>query len=76
MEDLKDIISIGEKINTELKTASVSLPKSVFESVCSFLNTIGGYIILGVNDQKEIMGIKDDNIEKIKKEYANSCNNK
>lgn len=43
----------------------------MFESVCSFLNTTGGYIILGANDKKEIKLI-----EKIKKDYTTQCNNK
>ena len=36
--------------------------------VCSFFNTTGGYIILGVKDKKEIIGIKKD--------YTTMCNNK
>ena len=48
----------------------------MFESVCSFLNTTGGYVILGANDKKEIIGIKEELIEKIKKDYTTQCNNK
>lgn len=48
-ENIKNIILLGENVNTELKEATNGLPKSVFESVCSFLNTTGGYIILGAN---------------------------
>lgn len=75
-ENIKNIILLGENVNTELKQATNGLPKSVFESVCSFLNTTGGYIILGVNDKKEIIGIKEELIEKIKKDYTTQCNNK
>ena len=49
-ENIKNIILLGENVNTELKEATNWLPKSAFESVCSFLNTTGGYIILGAND--------------------------
>ena len=75
-ENIKNIILLGENVNTELKEATNGLPKSVFESVCSFLNTTGGYIILGANDKKEIIGIKEELIEKIKKDYTTQCNNK
>ena len=75
-ENIKNIILLGENVNTELKEATKGLPKSVFESVCSFLNTTGGYIILGANDKKEIIGIKEELIEKIKKDYTTQCNNK
>ena len=75
-ESIKDIILLGENVNTELKEATNGLPKSIFETVCSFLNTTGGYIILGVNDKKQIVGIKEELIEKIKKDYTTLCNNK
>ncbi len=57
-EKIKKLILEGENMNTELKLASQSLPKNLFETVCAFLNTIGGIIILGVNDKREIIGIK------------------
>ena len=77
MEDeIKNIILLGENVNTELKEAKNGLPKNIFETVCSFLNTTGGYIILGVNDKREIIGIKNEMIEKIKKDYTTQCNNK
>lgn len=73
---LKDIIALGENVNTELKEAKSNLPKNLFETVCSFLNTTGGYIILGVNDKKEIIGVDKEYVDKLKKEYATMCNNK
>ncbi len=72
---VKDLIQNGEKVNVELKTSSSLLPKSLFETVCAFLNTIGGYIILGVNDEREIIGIKRENVDKLKKDFASKCNN-
>ena len=54
-ENIKNIILLGENVNTELKEATNGLPKSVFESVCSFLNTTGGDIILGANDKKKLL---------------------
>ena len=75
-ENIKNIILLGENVNTELKEASNGLPKSIFQTVCSFLNTTGGYIILGANDKKEIVGIKKELIDKIKKDYTTMCNNK
>lgn len=75
-ENIRNIILLGENVNTELKEATNGLPKSTFETVCSFLNTTGGYIILGANDKKEIVGIDKEKIEKIKKDYTTQCNNK
>ena len=74
-QELKNLILLGENVNTELKLAEASLPKNIFETVCAFLNTIGGTIILGVNDEKEIVGIEKDKIEKLKKDFSTMCNN-
>lgn len=49
--------------------------KDVFETVCAFLNRNGGHLFLGVRDDGEIIGIKDEEIEKIKKEFVTSLNN-
>lgn len=75
-ENINNIILLGENVNTELKEANNGLPKNIFETVCAFLNTTGGFLILGVNDKKEIIGIKRELIEKIKKDYTTQCNNK
>ena len=74
-EKVKKLISLGENANTEFKLASNELPKNLFETVCAFLNTAGGYIILGVNDKKEIVGINEENINKLKKDFTSKCNN-
>ena len=56
---LEKIISIGEIITTEFKESKSALPKGLFETVCAFLNTKGGYIFLGVNDNREIVGVDE-----------------
>lgn len=67
---------LGENVNTEFKMATIDLPKSVFETVCSFLNTTGGDIIFGVTDEKEIVGVEKEVKDKIKKDFSSLCNNK
>ena len=53
MQELKQIIYQGEKIDTECKEAESSVPKSVYETYSAFANTKGGYIILGVKEDKK-----------------------
>ena len=72
---IKNIINQGEKINTEFKEAKVKLPKNLFETVCAFLNRFGGNIILGVNDNRDVVGIDKNFVDKMKKDFANLCNN-
>ena len=48
----------------EFKDDSVD-NKKIAEEVCAFSNTFGGYIIIGVNDNKELIGCTKWNEEKI-----------
>lgn len=53
MQDLKQLIYRGEKVDIECKRAESNVPKSVYESYSAFANTKGGYIILGVDENKK-----------------------
>lgn len=52
IQELKQLIYQGEKVDIECKKADSSVPKSVYESYSAFANTNGGYIILGVEEDK------------------------
>lgn len=52
MQELKELIYQGEKVDIECKKAEKSVPKSAYESYSAFANTKGGYIILGVREDK------------------------
>ena len=64
--ELLQLIKSGEDIHTEFKKSSTEVTKDVYDTVCSFSNRDGGHIILGVNDNGEIIGIAKDCAEKIK----------
>ena len=53
MQELKRMIYKGEKVDVECKKAEKSVPKSVYESYSAFANPKGGYIILGVDEDKK-----------------------
>lgn len=69
------ILSAGEGISIEFKQARTSLPENVFESICAFLNRIGGDVLLGVKDNGELAGIDPARIEQIKTDIVNLSNN-
>ena len=52
MQELKSLIYQGEKVDIECKKAESKIPKTVYESYSAFANTNGGYIILGIKEDK------------------------
>ncbi len=53
MQELEQLIYKGEKVDIEYKEAENNVPRSVYESYSAFANTKGGYIILGVKEDKK-----------------------
>ena len=74
-EEIQQLVQNGEKIDVEFKESQSALSKDVYDSVCSFNNRNGGHIVLGVNDNREIVGVNPDKIDKIIKEFTTGINN-
>lgn len=74
-ETLSEVLSIGETANIEFKRCGQQPEKDTFESICSFANTFGGSIFLGVEDDGTVSGIKADNLLAIKRNVVNVVNN-
>lgn len=72
---IKEILRNGENITVEFKQSRNKLNKDVFESVCAFLNRSGGHLFLGVEDKGNIVGISEEAVEKVKKDFVTSMNN-
>jgi ATP-dependent DNA helicase RecG len=74
-KEIKKRIQIGETIETEFKKVRNEINKSVYQTVCAFLNRVGGYIFLGVDDAGKIIGVDPDVVPKMKKEFIDAINN-
>ena len=72
--ELKRLLS-GESFTVEYKKCSNALSSSVFETVCSFSNRYGGFILLGVDDDGTVIGVQKEAVAKIKKDFINTLNN-
>ena len=59
----------------EFKEARQELPRSLFETVCAFLNRDGGVILLGVNDRGQVTGVEPDAVERLSADIVNLSNN-
>lgn len=75
LEEIKKLIQDGEKIDVEFKESKNALTKDIYDTVCSFNNRNGGHILLGINDNKEIVGVNPEKADKILKEFTNAINN-
>ncbi len=74
-QEVLNIIKQGEGRKTEFKESKNKLPNNLFETVCAFLNTVGGTILLGVADNGKIIGLDNNTTTKLKKDIANQSNN-
>ena len=75
IDRLQKLLSEGEGFTIEYKECVSSLNNSVFETVCSFSNRYGGYILLGVEDNGTVIGVNRNAAESMKKNFVNMLNN-
>lgn len=75
IEQIKQLIAEGENQRIEFKEALFQFPKDAYETVCAFLNTDGGFLFLGVQDDGTISGIIDECVDKVKNDFITSVNN-
>ena len=74
-EKVKKLLKTGEGRTVEFKTAGSSLPASLYETVCAFLNRDGGDILLGVTNDGTPEGVNRDSAERMRQDFANAVNN-
>jgi len=75
IDHIRKMIKEGEGFTVEFKECTNSLNNSVYETVCSFSNRYGGYILIGIHDSGEILGVNPKCILDIKKNFINMLNN-
>lgn len=68
IEQLKNLINQSESVSLEFKSSTTQL-KAAFETVCAFLNTKGGIVLLGVKNNGQLTG--QDIKDATKQEIAN-----
>ncbi|QQK06959.1 RNA-binding domain-containing protein [Miniphocaeibacter halophilus] len=70
-KDLINEIMTGKETKTvEFKEAKNKIPKSIYETVCSFSNRNGGNIYLGIKDDGTIIGVDPNSIIQMKKDFV------
>ncbi len=72
---LKNIFEIGETIAVEFKRCGNGIENDTYETVCSFLNRHGGDIFLGVLDDGTVIGLPENNIRDMIKNFVKMISN-
>lgn len=78
IEKLEELLESGEGFTIEYKKCVNGLNNSVFETVCSFSNRYGGYMLLGVKEVDNkgvVIGVNPNCIVDMKKNFVNMLNN-
>ena len=78
---IKEILLKGERVTLECKKAKSEMPKSIWQTFLAFATTIGGMILLGVDEnmqekdiQKRYQIIGVDEPRKIVTDFWNTLN--
>lgn len=74
-KELDGLLVRREGNRLEFKESRNGMPKSLFDTVASFLNKEGGIVLLGVDDDGTVSGIEPGKLEHLKKEIITSSNN-
>ena len=75
VEKLEALIRQGESIEVEFKTSHSELNKDIFDTICAFLNRMGGHLLLGVKDNGVVEGIMESCLSVMVKNLVNMANN-
>ena len=74
IQEVESLLKTGETICIEFKRAGNGAKNDTFETICAFLNRIGGDILLGVSDDGKVIGIPPDSAEQIIRNIINVTN--
>jgi predicted transcriptional regulator len=74
--ELKIILARGEDLHNEFKKAEEKVPVKFYDTVVPFLNREGGTIVLGADDEGNILGVNENAVEQMKKDIITALNNK
>ncbi|PIV53983.1 MAG: AAA family ATPase [Elusimicrobia bacterium CG_4_10_14_0_8_um_filter_37_32] len=75
IDRIRKILKNKETLHVEFKESIEDVPKSLYETICAFLNREGGDIFLGVDNKGRIKGLDNHGIKKIMADVVSTTNN-
>ena len=74
-KSFRKILKEGEGISIEFKSCQNGPAEDTYETVCSFLNRVGGNIFLGVDDKGKVKGIPQGSVQKFINDVISTVSN-
>ena len=74
LDRIRELLQQGEGLTVEFKEARADLPRSLFETICAFLNREGGMVLLGVRDDGTVVGVDPAAVTKLSRNLVASAN--
>ena len=62
-DQIKTLLAIGENTEIEFKQSQTKLARSVYESICAFLNRRGGHVVLGADNNGKVLGVSEESLQ-------------
>ena len=75
LAELQAIVRLGEDSKTQFKQ-SMNSSDALAAEISAFANTKGGKLIIGVNDDGNIVGISSDEVKVLNQMISNVCSQK
>ena len=74
-DGIKRITANAEGTEIEYKKSQTGLARSVYETICAFLNRRGGHVVLGADDDGTLVGIQPEKVHEQIDTLAKDLNN-
>lgn len=75
VRELHRVLAQGEGLRIEFKKAQNGVPDTLYDTVSSFLNREGGVILLGVDNDGNVLGLNGQNLMQLKQNLVTALNN-
>ena len=73
LTELLEKIYLGEDSTTEFKREMPPQRNSLADEIAAFANTQGGIMLIGIDDNREIVGIEPQNLDNVEKTIVEVC---
>lgn len=80
IEEIREKVNLGEDSTLEFKSGEITRKSrkeewhKLADEITAFANSEGGTLVFGINDEKEVTGLSQDQLDTIEKKIIELCN--